>query len=534
MINLRNLLKASLINDYGLNAFSRKLGSSKEKRKALLASGIVLLGISALAYTITLYFQIMADALEQIGYLEMIIIMAIMASTAMVFFTSIYKAQGSLFTSRDYDLLLSLPIKDSTILISKIINLLSLNWVFSAFILIPTSIIYFTRVGDLSWTYFLVLSFGVLLIPLIPVILASILAFFISYFASRFRYKNITIILGSILLTLGFMVSSYYTQDIIERIVLNSPSIMDMISKIYPPAAYLTKALVDLSLVDLLIFIVLSLLPFMAFILVFSRSFKQIISRLGESYRRADYEVGTLKAETPISALAKKEIRRYISIPIYILNTFIGMILLMVAAVATLFISGETLAMYMDIPYVADIFPLAILAMMGFCIGMSSTTSSSISLEGKSLWIMKSLPLRTQDIFLGKIILSLLVTLPITILANIIFYLGLDFDLSSLIWNLAISSLYCLVAAYTGLLINLYFPKLDWTSPTTVVKQSASVLVSLVVTLVTIGIPIAAFILLEVTKINIFLGLVLVGLIINLLLVRLILNSKGVEKFMEL
>src|SRR5690554_4404858 len=292
MINLRNLLKASLINDYGLNAFSRKLGSSKEKRKALLASGIVLLGISALAYTITLYFQIMADALEQIGYLEMIIIMAIMASTVMVFFTSIYKAQGSLFTSRDYDLLLSLPIKDSTILISKIINLLSLNWVFSAFILIPTSIIYFTRVGDLSWTYFLVLSFGVLLIPLIPVILASILAFFISYFASRFRYKNITIILGSILLTLGFMVSSYYTQDIIERIVLNSPSIMDMISKIYPPAAYLTKALVDLSLVDLLIFIVLSLLPFMAFILVFSRSFKQIISRLGESYRRADYEVG--------------------------------------------------------------------------------------------------------------------------------------------------------------------------------------------------------------------------------------------------
>lgn len=154
MINLRNLLKASLINDYGLNAFSRKLGSSKEKRKALLASGIVLLGISALAYTITLYFQIMADALEQIGYLEMIIIMAIMASTVMVFFTSIYKAQGSLFTSRDYDLLLSLPIKDSTILISKIINLLSLNWVFSAFILIPTSIIYFTRVGDLSGLIF--------------------------------------------------------------------------------------------------------------------------------------------------------------------------------------------------------------------------------------------------------------------------------------------------------------------------------------------------------------------------------------------
>lgn len=534
MNSLITILKATSINDYGLNGFSKKIDSTKEKKRILITSAIMLLGISSIAYMITLYVLLMADVLEQIGFLELILVMGILGSTLAVFFTSIYKAQGSLFSSRDYDLLMSLPIKNSTILISKLINLLSLNWIFSAFILIPTSIIYFIRAGNLSWLYFFMVIIGVILVPLIPVILASIIAIIISYFASKFKYKNIITILGSIILLIGLTIGSFYMQDIIDIIAVNSSSLMDMIGKLYPPAVYLTNALIDINFIELLKFVVMSLVPFAAFILLFSKSFKQINSRLGESYKRADYKMKSLKANSLLAALVNKEIKRYISIPIYVLNTFIGMIMILVASISTLFMDGETLAMYLDLPYVQALFPLVILAMMVFCIGLSSTTSSSISLEGKNLWIIKSLPIRTKDIFLGKIILSLIITLPITILVNIIFFVGLKFSIYSLLWNTAISSIYCFVAASGGLLINLYFPKMEWTSVTSVVKQSASVMISLIVTMIAMAIPVGAFILFKISNINMFLGIILLLLVLTLIVLWSMLNRKGIEKFNEL
>ena len=531
MNNLITILKATSINDYGLNGFSKKISSTKEKKKILITAIIMLFGIASIAYIISLYALLMADALEQIGFLELILVMGIFISTLLVVFTSIYKAQGSLFTSGDYDLLMSLPIKSSTILISKLINLLSLNWIFSGFIIIPTSIIYFIKVGDLSWLYFLIVLIAVIFVPLIPVILASIIAMMISYFASKFKYKNIVIILGSIILIIGFTIGSFYMQDIIDKMAANSSSIMDLLSKIYPPAVYLTNALTHINMIELLKFVAISLVPFAVFILFFNKSFKQINSRLDESYKKANYEVKSLKTNSLLVALVNKELKRYFSIPIYVLNTFIGMIMILVASISTLFIDGETLARYMDLPYIDTLFPLVILAMMVFCIGLSSTTSSSISLEGKSLWIKKSLPIKTKDIFLAKIILSLIITLPITILVNIIFFVGLKFDVYNLAWNIAISSIYCFVAANIGLLINLYFPKMEWTSPTSVVKQSASVMITLITTMVTIGLPIGVFILFEIKNMNMFLGIILVLLVLVLIVLRRMLNGKGIQKF---
>ncbi|MBM6861988.1 ABC transporter permease, partial [Clostridium saudiense] len=143
-------LKATFINDWGLNGFSKNVSGTKEKRKMMMSSLVILIGAIAIAFSVTMYAYLMADALESVGYLDLLLMMAGLISVMMVFFTSIYKAQGTLFTSRDYDMLMSLPIKNSVILISKIINLLVFNWIFTAFVLIPTGVIYYTRVSGLS------------------------------------------------------------------------------------------------------------------------------------------------------------------------------------------------------------------------------------------------------------------------------------------------------------------------------------------------------------------------------------------------
>lgn len=534
MNNLWVVLKATFINDWGLNGFSKNVSGTKEKRKMMMSSLVLLIGAMAIAFTVTMYAYLMADALESIGFLDLLLMMAGLMSVMMVFFTSIYKAQGTLFTSRDYDMLMSLPIKDSVILTSKIINLLVFNWIFTAFVLIPTGVIYYMRVPGLSWLYFVILIISVIFMPLIPVIIASILAVFISYFATKFKHKNLVTILGATIVTLLILIGSFNINSIIESLMINSASIMEGIGKIYIPVTFFTNALRDTNLIELVKLIAISIVPFIIFIIVFSRLFGKINARLGENYKKANYKIQSLKSSSIAKALLQKEIRRYFSTPIYVLNTGIGMIIILVASIATLFVDGQTLAMYMEMPYVDELMPLNVLLIIAFGIGISCTTTSSISLEGKNLWIMKSLPIREKDIFRGKILLNLIITIPLGILANLIFSIGLKFSFAALVWNLAFTIVFSLLTAIVGLLINLYLPKLDWVSPTVVVKQSAAVMIEMLFVFAIIGLSIGAFLLFKVTNITMFLLLLLGILVILLIISYRLLNTIGIKKFIKL
>ncbi len=534
MNNLWVVLKATFINDWGLNGFSKSVSGTKEKRKMMMSSLVLFIGAVAIAFSVTMYAYLMADALESIGFLDLLLMMAGLITVIMVFFTSIYKAQGTLFTSRDYDMLMSLPIKNSVILTSKIINLLVFNWVFTAFVLIPTGIIYYMRVPELSWTYFLILIISVIFIPLIPVIVACILAVFISYFATKFKYKNLVTIVGATAITLLILIASFNIDSIIESLMLNSASIMEGIGKVYLPVTFFTNSLRDTSLIELVKFIAISIIPFIVFVIVFSRLFGKINARLGENYKKANYKMQSLKSNSVAKALLQKEIKRYFSTPIYVLNTGIGMIIIVAASIATLFVDGQTLTMYMEMPYVAELMPLNALLVLAFGIGISCTTTSSISLEGKNLWIIKSLPIKEKDIFKGKILLNILITLPLGIIANAIFFIGLKFSFIDLLWNLAFTIVFSLLTSIVGLVINLYLPKLDWASPTVVVKQSAAVMIEMLFTFAAIGLPIGAFILFEITNITMFLSILLVIFVLLLIVSYNILNTIGVKKFIEL
>ena len=198
MSNLLVILKNSFINNTGINSLANGINGGKEKKK-LLFSTFMLIFIGALiCFMSTTYSLMMAEALQEIGYLDLLLVMAILVSCMLGLFTSIYKAQGVLFNAKDYDLLMSLPIKNSTILASKIISLMSINFISSALILIPASIVYFRYNGSLSWMYFLILTISLIFVPMIPIVAASIIAVIITLISSRFKH-NFTCYYGSLI-----------------------------------------------------------------------------------------------------------------------------------------------------------------------------------------------------------------------------------------------------------------------------------------------------------------------------------------------
>ena len=109
--------------------------------------------------------------------------------------------------------------------------------------------------------------------------------------------------------------------------------------------------------------------------------------------------------------------------------------------------------------------------------------------------------------------------------------MALKFDVIYLMLNIIITIVFSVLSAVLGLLINVYFPKPDWSNPTVVVKQSAAVFIGIVVTLASIALPIAVFLLLKVENILMFLSFLAIIFLALLFITWNILMTKGVKQF---
>lgn len=532
MSKLVSLLKINFISSMGINKFTKEK-SKVERNKAIFLTVTIVFTMVMLLGMAVLYFELLAKGLKEFGLLDILLVMGFIISSAMILFTSIYKAQGILFSFKDYDLLMSLPIKKSDILISKMAQLLAVNYFFSLFVLLPASIIYF-KYSSISPLFFLNLLLVYLTLPLIPIVVSSIIAFGISYISSRLRYKNLIITLGTLGVVLVFLVLSFKSNELVESFIANSASISEGILKIYPPAILAVRGLANNNFIDILLFVILSVLVFAIFVLVFSKSFKTISSRLQESYKKANYKIKEMKSSTQLMALLKKEIKRYFASPIYVINTIIGPILLLGMSIATIFMGEDVLASILEVEIVKEIIPIFLIVVVCGTLVLSCTTNSSISLEGKNLWILKSSPIKPIEVFKAKIALNLLLIIPALLISDIIFAISLKLSIIQFSWLIVISTIFSLVVPILGVIINLLFPKFNWVSETAVVKQGASVIIQMLASAAIVAIPVLIFICGNIQNINLFLlGTVIYEVIILGALV-IILNTKAVKLFNKL
>ncbi len=113
-----------------------------------------------------------------------------------------------------------------------------------------------------------------------------------------------------------------------------------------------------------------------------------------------------------------------------------------------------------------------------FSLYMTSITSSSISLEGKTMNITKSLPIKTTTIFNSKLLFAILLELPFITLSTILVSIKYKFNILIILLILISAILIILLNGIIGIIINLKYPKLNYSNDTEVVKQSISSMLS--------------------------------------------------------
>ena len=77
------------------------------------------------------------------------------------------------------------------------------------------------------------------------------------------------------------------------------------------------------------------------------------------------------------------------------------------------------------IPGLSLLMPLLICAVLGFLVSSTCISTPSVSLEGKSIWILKSLPLAPRQILLAKLRFHNVLVVPIAMASGLIFVPGL-------------------------------------------------------------------------------------------------------------
>lgn len=476
MSKCKQLVKVSFLNSFGIN---QALHSKNRKERAKLAGFGILFGFVALSMLAVffMYSYALADSLEQMNASLRILPAMMMALCCVIsLVTTVFKTNGLLFAFRDYDILMAMPIKTSTIVTSRILMLYGTNLLFNAMVMVPAVAVYCLKIQP-SFLFYPVFLLSLLAIPLIPIIAATFLGIVIHLISARFRHSSLVSAAATMLLLLGCMALSFQTENLLSNFGNLSMAVMDSVNRIYPLTELFTQAVCDQNYLSLLLFVGISALLFFLYCVLVGRQFKKINTILTSKKSASRYQVQSLKTSTPLWALYRKEWKRYLSCSIYFINTGFGAVL-MIAACALL-LAFDPNALVEQMPDM-DVLPLLrTLLPYGFCLlaGMSCSTCSSISLEGNSLWILKSLPVSATAIFLSKAAVNLTFLLPSIAISTVLASIALDMDLWQSLVLFFLPAAYSLFIALFGLLTNLFFPNFTWKAEVNVVKQSIPVFI---------------------------------------------------------
>ena len=475
------LIKVQVLALFGIN----KALKSKDKSLFQLALGLILV-VSFFGMSFG-YSALMAKAILDtgVGSLSIIPSTMMMTSSILIFFTGIYQGGRTLFKYRDYDMVMSLPVPSSLIAASRIAILYVYELLFALIIMLPAGIVYGYN-SNSNALFYMIYIILLTVVPVVPLVISSILGTFLEVVSSRFkRSSNIVNIILTMVFVIVIMIGSFSIPESEAAISASAVGMAGKFGKYYPLLGVFVKAVCDFDALSMIVFPLISISLFAAFCIIIAGRYRNICNRISSIGGRAKKFSGKdIQVRSVLSSLYRREIRQYFSSTIYVTNTAIGAVLALLFCIVVTInkgmpqMSGVTES---EMDLLNEFFTTLAPVALSMLIGMSCTTGSSISIEGTKLWTLKTLPVKTHIIFLAKILVSLTITVPTSVICAVLLAAGLNIQGINLVLLFIMPLVFAIFSALFGIIINLRLPKLDWQTEAQAVKQSAASALSIFV-----------------------------------------------------
>lgn len=474
------LTKLQLVNLYGMNVY-RNLKDPNEKRKKFwLGVAYAFVIIVMMSYVGGLTFGYV-----YIGLADILPAYLIMIASLVILMFSVFKAGDIIFQKNSYDILSSLPVRNSSIVISRFIRMYVENLLLTLVVMLPAIVVFGVLVKP-EWSFYVIGLIVTVFIPLLPITISVFVGALILAVSSRTKHKNLISILLTVVLIVAIMLGGMQISTMEEMIdievlqnMLNI--VLNLINSIYPPAVWLGQAMLTGDFLTCIGCVGVGILVFTVVMWIVSANYKWISTGLYSTSAKHDYKMENLEKTHMLGALYKREFKRYFASSVYVTNTIVSPIMGMLFAVAMFFVGPEQLdrvavEFYTEsgmMLQIRNMLPMA-LAMI-FC--MMPITAVSISMEGKQWWIVKTLPIRAKDLLDSKLLMNLSVIGPFYFLSVILISIGQRVSPMEFVWILFVPLVAMLFSCVFGQTVNLKMAVFDWENEVSIVKQSASAFV---------------------------------------------------------
>lgn len=479
MNNLLLLTKVNLKNIF--SSFTRTEGKKKSFSKSFIV-------VAALLYLAVYIFIIANEALPsfiELGGQELFLVLVFMLVSVYIAFMNIFRIKSTIFDFKDYDLLMSLPVKKNTVLASKLITLCFYNYLYELLLMIPCYLAYIKNV-PVSANFHVIYIISMLFLPIVPIAISSIVGIVVSAIMSLFGSKKIGQYLSYlIVLVIAFGISFGSSKLNAQSIITKLNDLIPTLNNKYPLVNIYYDIIQNLSYTRLLQFILLSIVLFTAVVFIIGILYDKIRTNLLKTKTKDNYQIKEYNQRSQLGALYKKEMKRLFASSSYVFNTLLGCFLLIIGLILLLVIKDDYIEKVLSFPGMMDYLKIYGPMVISLFVSMSTTTCCSISLEGKNLWILKTSPVKTFTIYLSKILVNLTFTLATSIISATILTIYFKLSLFQSLYMFLTPIAFSILMAVLGLIINLVFPKLDWDNEVRVIKQSFAPFLAIMIGMLT-------------------------------------------------
>ena len=472
---LKALLKKQFREMWQAFFYNRKKGVSRSK------SGIVGYAIlyAAIFFMLFAMFFGLATGLSpllvpEVGLPSLYFSIVSLITILFGVFGSVFSTYSMLYLAKDNDALLSMPIPPSYLLFSRMVVVYFMGAIYCLPVWAPAMIVYLFSLG-FSLVPFLCQLAMLLLLSTFVCFLSALLGFLVALIASRLKNKSILVAL----LSLGFIALYYVVYfkalKIFSSILEYASTIDEFLDKKLSFVAWIGNASAGDGLSLLYVALIVACLFALTYFVLSKTLIRISIRNKGEKRKKAGKTA--IRAGSPGAALLRKEWRRFFGSATYLLNAGIGVVLVLLAVGAAIVKRDAVSAVLADDTF-SLFLPFIIYGVATLPLAMNAPAAPSVSLEGSTLWRLKSLPIPTFAILLAKARMQMLLNLPFGVLASV--SLGLVFGLSPVEFvSIALANAAFLAfAAYFDLFSGLRHPMLDWTSEVYPIKQSGAVAIA--------------------------------------------------------
>ena len=375
-----------------------------------------------------------------------------------------------------------MPIPARTIVAARTAGVYLMGLLYSALVTVPAAVVYLIRV-PFSVRGLVGSLLMIIIVSLIDLILSCLLGWAVAKLSVKLRSK----VFFKVFLSIAFIVLYYIVYfkafDAVKELLANVALYGDAVKgSAYP--VYLFGAIGTGDMRAILIFsgVLIAITALTYFVL--SKTFIKIATSGGESAAVKSAGNGasvireSAKSGGVLRGLISKEFSRLKSSSTYLLNCALGTILLPALGVFVIIKGkellpalGTFLAGYNGWETVVVCFVICTAAML------NTVSAPSVPLEGKSIWVLRSLPVEPKTVLFAKYLTHMILTAPAIIVCSVCCLIAFRPSVADAVFIVLIPLAFASAIASFGLVLGVRNPNLNWTQEIVPIKQSMSVVV---------------------------------------------------------